>query len=52
MALLKLQLKCFMDIYGQKFKTKGVESIKKSKINYHSLLKLSDEYATFDNKKG
>ena len=26
--------------------------LSKSKINYHSLLKLSDEYATFDNKKG
>ncbi len=41
-----------MVIYGLRYKTKEVESKKKSKNHLYSLLKLSDEYATFDNKKG
>ena len=41
-----------MAIYGLKYKTKEVESKKKSKTYIKSLLKLSEEYATFDNLKG
>ncbi len=41
-----------MVIYGLRFKTKEVESKKKSKTYIKSLPKLSDEYATFDCKKG
>ena len=41
-----------MDIYGLRFKTKEVELNKKSKTYIKSLLKLSEEYATFDNLKG
>ena len=41
-----------MAIYGLRYKTKEVESKKKSKIYNKSLLKLSEEYATFDNLKG
>ena len=41
-----------MVIYGLRYKTKEVESKKKSKTYIKSLLKLSEEYATFDNLKG
>ena len=50
--LLKLLLKCLTVIYGQKCKIKALALKKKSnKINISSNL-LSEEYATFDNKKG
>ncbi len=41
-----------MGICGQKFKIKEVALKEKSKTYIKSLLKLSEEYATFDNKKG
>ncbi len=41
-----------MAIYGLRCKTQVVELNKKSKTYIYSLLKLSDEYVTFDNKKG
>jgi hypothetical protein len=41
-----------MVIYGLRYKTKEVELKRKSKIYNKSLPKLSDEYATFDSKKG
>ena len=41
-----------MGIYGQKFKIKEVVLKERSKTFNNSLLKLSEEYATFDNKKG
>jgi hypothetical protein len=39
-----------MVIYGLRYKTREVEFNKKSKTYVYSLLKLSDEYVTFDNK--
>ncbi len=39
-----------MVIYGQRYKTKEMENKTKSKIYNKILLKLSDEYATFDCK--
>ena len=41
-----------MVIYGQKYKTKAVALKKKSKSIKISQARLSQEYATFDNKKG
>ncbi len=41
-----------MVIYGLRYKTKEVESKMKSKTYIKNLPKLSDEYATFDSKKG
>ncbi len=40
-----------MVIYGLRYKTKEMENRTKSKIYNKILLKLSDEYATFDCKK-
>ena len=37
-----------MAIYGLRYKTKEVELNKKSKTYNKSLLKLSEEYATFE----
>ena len=50
--LLRLLLKCFMTIYGLKYRTKAVALKKKSKSIKISQARLSQEYATFDNKKG
>ena len=41
-----------MAIYGLRYKTKEAVLKKKSKFYICSLVKLSNEYATFDNKKG
>ena len=41
-----------MGICGQKFKIKEVALKEKSKTFIKSLLKLREEYSTFDNKKG
>ena len=48
----KLLLKRFTATYGSRCKIKEVASKKISKSFIFSLVKLSEEYATFDNNKG
>ncbi len=51
LEIFRSYLRCFTVTSGLRFKTKGAASKKSSKSLIFSLSKLSDEYATFDNKK-